>query len=85
MSRKVFKLNDEFIVQLTRVLQLSMMTGTNIVDHMRQIRVEEKDETGSVVMTPEYLQYFDDNIKKMMEEVERLSAADAEVSDASSN
>ena len=37
------KLNDSVIAHLAKLLQLSIITGTDIVDHMRQIRVAVED------------------------------------------
>jgi len=73
MERKIWKLNDEFIIQLTRLIQLAMLTGTNVVDHMRLMRVEQSaSNADTVVLTPEYLEYFEENIEKMIEQANTL-------------
>ncbi len=76
-DRVVYKLNDEFIGQIAKVVQLAILTGTNVVDHMRQMRVEPSLEAAStLVLTPEYTKYFDDNIKKLLDEAARIMAED---------
>lgn len=72
MERKVFKLHDEFIVQITKTLQLAMLTGTNVVDHFRQMRLEEKEDSGALIATPEYDKYFQDNIVKLLDDAQKL-------------
>lgn len=74
-SRKVFKLDDSLIAQIAQIVQLAIVTQTNIVDHMRQLRLEESKETSSsLVLTPEYVEFWDSSIKRMMEQVEALKA-----------
>lgn len=71
--RKPFKLNDELIYKIAQLVQLAMLTGTNIVDHMRQVVVEESTEfPNSLVLTPEYKDYFDKILKVMLEEAEQI-------------
>ncbi len=64
-TQKVLKLSDGVIAHIARVLQISMLTGTDIVDHMRMIRLNEKDL--SLVLDEEYASVFDGSLDKMME------------------
>ena len=66
----VYNLTDEFIGQLAKLVQLSMLTGTNVVDHLRLVRVNGTEE--GIVLTPEYKEYFDSSIQKMLSEVEAV-------------
>lgn len=71
--RKPYKLNDELIFKIAQLVQLAMLTGTNVVDHMRQLRVEESQEfTESLVLTPEYKDYFDKVLQVMLDEVNEI-------------
>jgi len=65
---KVLNLNDSVIAHIAKLLQMSMLTGTDIVDHMRMIRLVEKEET--LVLDEEYSSIFDGTLDKMMENVE---------------
>jgi len=60
------KLTDNSISQIVRVLQLALLTGTDITDNMRLMRFVEKD--GSLDPDPEYFETFEANIKKLEEE-----------------
>jgi hypothetical protein len=69
-DRKVFELSDELIGQLAKLLQLSILTGTNVVDHFRLLRVET--EEGKLTLTPEYKEYFENSLNSMLKEAEQL-------------
>ena len=73
-ERKIYKLNDGFIYQLAKLLQLSLLTGTNMADHMRLMRLEQSPtDQDSVSLTPEYTEYFDETVLKLVSDVETLS------------
>ena len=64
---KVLKLSDNVIAHVARLLQVSMLTGTDIVDHMRMIRLKEKESDLS--LDEEYSSVFDGTLDKMMKNV----------------
>ena len=64
MSDKYFKLDDNVIAHIARVLQVSMLTGTDIIDHMRMIRLSVKDD--SLVLQEEYANIFDGSLDSML-------------------
>ena len=62
------RLSDNSISQLVRVLQLAMLTGTDITDNMRLMRfVVEEDELD---LDPEYVENFNNNLQTMEEELQ---------------
>ncbi len=77
--RQVFKLDDATLAEIVRIVQLGFLTGTNVVDYFRQIRLEAKaHEPASLVPTPEYLAWQEKNIKKLEEEAEKHMLETAE-------
>lgn len=70
-DRKIFKLDDSLIGQLATLVQLAIMTQTSVVDHMRQLRAESTEE-GALVLTPEYKEYFEGSIAKLLSDVEEI-------------
>lgn len=62
------RLSDNSISQLVRVLQLAMLTGTDITDNIRLMRfvVEE----GELDLDPEYVENFNNNLQAMEEELQ---------------
>lgn len=68
-----FALHDELIFQIRELLQLALLTDTNLVDHLRQLRLMPSVEKPEfLVLTDEYKQYHLDIVAKMLEQVEEL-------------
>ena len=59
------KLNDEVISHIAKSVQLAILTGTDIVDHLRMI--ELKEESGELFLTDEFAENAESNINKMLE------------------
>lgn len=55
-NRKELHLSDQVIGQLRELLQLSLLSGTNFVDHCRNLRVEESAKTeGALILSEAYV------------------------------
>ena len=55
--KKEFKLSDQVIGQLREILQLSLLTQTNFVDHCRVLRLEESEKTeGTLILSESYVE-----------------------------
>lgn len=65
-------LSDNVIAQLVRLLQLAILTGTDISDNLRMLRLVEND--GALDLDPEYLENFEENLGRMQDEAETLDA-----------
>lgn len=65
-------LSDNVIAQLVRLLQLAILTGTDISDNLRMLRLVEND--GTLDLDPEYLGNFEENLGRMQDEAEVLDA-----------
>ena len=65
------KLNDEVIAHIARQLQLAILTGTDIVDNLRMIRLQEKE--GELHLNSDYAKQAEENEKKMLEQAEKLA------------
>ena len=65
------KFSDEVIAQVARLVQLAILTGTDIVDNFRMLSVTESEsEKGVLVLTDEYRNIAEDQIAKLMDELE---------------
>ena len=65
------KLNDEVIAHIAKQLQLAILTGTDIVDNLRMIRLAE--DNNELYLDPEYSAIAKQNEKKMLEEAQKLA------------
>tara|TARA_R100000008_G_C3585955_1_gene172282 strand:- start:401 stop:616 length:216 start_codon:yes stop_codon:yes gene_type:complete len=70
------RLSDNSISQLVRVLQLALLTGTDITDNLRTMRFV--DEDGILDPDPEYSENFENNLEKLREEANKLNESSDE-------
>ena len=59
------KLSDESIGQIAKILQVAILTGTDIVDNLRLVEFENVDN--ELFLTEDYRQRFDDNLSVMLQ------------------
>ena len=59
------KLSDELIAHIAQTLQIAILTGTDVVDNMRLIKVKLENE--EVVLDEKYKESHEGNIEKMLE------------------
>ena len=69
MSDKTFKFDDTVVATIAKTLQLALLTGTDVVDNLRQIEVKE-NANGSLSITPNYNSQFEHWVAKLLEELE---------------
>jgi len=69
MNKNV-KLNDSVIAHFVKLLQLGLLTGTDIVDHFRMVRLTlEEDE---LFLNKEYEATQEENIDRMLQQVNEI-------------
>ena len=69
MAKKGYKFDDSVISIIAKTLQLALLTGTDIVDNLRQIEVQNNGD-GTMGITPNYNSQFEHWMAKMLEELE---------------
>lgn len=62
---KVYKLGDSTIAQIVQLIQLGILTGTDISDQMRTLRVVTNDDDETITPDPDYLEMFQESLDKM--------------------
>ena len=68
------KLSDSTISHMVQLLQMAIMTGTDITDNFRMLRLVSDDDVLNI--DPEYQKNFDDNMYKMISQAESLDDSD---------
>tara|TARA_Y100000310_G_C20351898_1_gene654762 strand:- start:425 stop:658 length:234 start_codon:yes stop_codon:yes gene_type:complete len=77
----MYKLSDEVISQIAKLVQLAIITGTDIVDNLRTIEVEPSEKEGKFLnLTSEYRTICENNLEKLLEEVSALSDQEGSLS-----
>jgi hypothetical protein len=60
------KLNDEAIGQIAKILQVAILTGTDVVDNLRQVEFTTTDDY--LCLTEDYKNQFEKNLTKMIDD-----------------
>ena len=60
-------LSDSAIAHVAKVLQVALLTGTDIVDNLRLANFEQRD--GELFLTEESEQVFTTNLQRLIEEI----------------
>ena len=74
MSKEIeYRLSDEVISQIAKLVQIAILTGTDVVDNLRTIRMAKPDSDESLLMLSDaYRQISEDQIKSMLESAESI-------------
>jgi hypothetical protein len=64
MSEKTLQLDDSVVGHLAKLLQVALITGTDIIDHMRMVRLTT--ESTKLVLEEDYKQTFDVSLDNML-------------------
>ena len=73
MAKKIYKLHDEVVAEVARSLQRALLTGTDIVDHIRAIELNVERGSSKILLSPDYLTRTQENDNRMVTEAEELA------------
>ena len=66
-----YSLSDSAIGQIAKVLQIAILTGTDITDNLRLMKFVNNE--GVLDLDPEYEKTFNNNVEKMMSDIQAIS------------
>ena len=72
---KELRFNDEVIASVAKVLQVAILTGTDIVDNLRMMKLKESED-GILAIHENYEKEFNTNIGKMLEEINQIKTSE---------
>ena len=78
MDTKEFVLSDTTIGHIAQLLQMAILTGTDIIDHLRMAKFTTTEQKGTIELHPDYYEIFQTNIQRMMDDLEEKGAFDGE-------
>tara|TARA_Y100001938_G_C7996414_1_gene382337 strand:+ start:150 stop:386 length:237 start_codon:yes stop_codon:yes gene_type:complete len=73
MAKKIYRLDDEVVAEVARSLQRALLTGTDIVDHIRAIELNVGRGTDTIMLSPDYLERTQSNDQRMVDEAQELA------------
>ena len=68
---QTYKFTDETISHIAKLLQIALLTGTDIIDNLRSVTVTSNKD-GELALAPDYSENFDKNIETMLKDAESL-------------
>jgi len=71
MDNKVFTFSDDLVATVAQLLQLAILTGTDVYDHLRTVQVVEQE--GSLVVSPAYREKLNAEILRLSQRAEQAS------------
>lgn len=72
MTSTSYVFSDDTISQIARLLQIAILSGTDIVDNLRTLKLVV-DERGQLSPDPDYLRSFDENLNRMIAAIAAMS------------
>jgi hypothetical protein len=71
LDRTLYKLDDNVIAMVRELVQLSLLTGTNIVDHLRSVVVEKHPEDQRfLTLCPEFVESYNSMVTALNKKAE---------------
>ena len=64
------KLSDTAIAQIAQLVQLGILTGTDVTDHLRTLRLDVDEKTNRLVPSATFAEDFNENLKKLVTQAE---------------
>jgi hypothetical protein len=74
-NNEIFKMGDDLIAVVRELVQLSLITGTNIVDHLRAIHVEVDGDSGKLIPTVDYVNAYNEMVQELQKQAEAAAKA----------
>ena len=66
-----YTFTDDAIAHIAKLLQMAILTGTDIMDHLRSVSFVT-NETGDLMIDPDCSENFEKNIQSMLEKATPL-------------
>jgi hypothetical protein len=59
------KLSDQAIAQIVQLIQLGILTGTDVTDQLRTMSLVIDADKNQLVPSPEFINIFNENIERL--------------------
>lgn len=71
-DKKTFKMTDDLIAVIRELVQLTFITGTNIVDHLRAVEMEIDEDTNKIIPTVKYIEAYNAMVEELLEKANEM-------------
>ena len=66
---KAMRLDDEVVAHIAKILQIAILSGTDVTDGLRMMRLLQED--GILFLDEDYDSAFDANVDRMLDEASK--------------
>lgn len=73
MDNKVYTFSNDLVATIAQLIQLAILTGTDVYDHLLTLQTVEED--GKLAVSPEYREKLDAEILRLTQKAEELAQA----------
>ena len=75
MAENTYRLDDEVLMDIARQVQVAFLTGTDVIDNLRTIRLSTSDDNEDVLYLSEgYRENTETNIQALLERAQVLQS-----------
>ena len=71
-TNKIYVFSDDLVVTMAKLIQVAILTGTDIYDHLRTVQCVVNDE-GKITTSPDFTEKLETEITSMLERAQSLS------------
>lgn len=73
MDNKVYTFSNDLVATIAQLIQLAILTGTDVYDHLLTLQTVEED--GKLAVSPEYREKLNAEILRLTQKAEELAQA----------
>jgi len=73
MDNKVYTFSDNLVATVAQLLQLAILTGTDLHDHLLTLQVVAAEGDGKLVISPEYQQKLNAEVLRLVQKAEEMA------------
>jgi hypothetical protein len=73
MDNKVYTFSNDLVATIAQLIQLAILTGTDVYDHLLTLQTVEAN--GSLAVSPEYREKLNAEILRLTQKAEELAQA----------
>tara|TARA_Y100001958_G_C21179911_1_gene509996 strand:- start:182 stop:415 length:234 start_codon:yes stop_codon:yes gene_type:complete len=71
-SNEIYVFADDLVITMAKLIQVAMLTGTDIYDHLRTVQCVVNDD-GKITTSPDFSEKLETEIASMLERAQSLT------------
>ena len=75
MENKVYTFSNNLVATVAQLLQLAILTGTDLNDHLMTLQMVDSAGDGKLTISPEYQQKLNAEILRLVQKADEMALA----------